>query len=148
MTPTPTDPAEIDLGQLGQRYLNASTAGQAGMVNHLITAVEALRERVAELAGALKMLASYAKWQIDEGADHHPTLPSAVAQAHAALSATPAKALERARAVQELEIVCRNILSKLNTDIRSKTALENALTRLDQYTVAPAKAGAGGEEDG
>ncbi len=49
MTPTPTDPAEIDLEEIAHRYLNASTAGQAGMVNHLIAAVEALRDEVGGL---------------------------------------------------------------------------------------------------
>lgn len=31
-----------------------------------------------------RMLITYARWQIDEGQEHHPTLPSAVAQAEAA----------------------------------------------------------------
>ncbi len=54
----------------------------------------------------------------------------------AALEATdPDTAVEtlhdRARARDELETVCRNILPYIVTDIRSKTALENVLSKLD-----------------
>ena len=35
---------------------------------------------------ALETLVKYADWQIREGKDHHPTLPSAIGQARAALS--------------------------------------------------------------
>ena len=61
---------------------------------------EAEAARVVDLAGALKTLVSYAKWQINEGADHHPTLPSTIAQANAVLAATSAMTLteEQARA--------------------------------------------------
>ncbi len=39
-----------------------------------------------DLPGALRMLIKYARWQVKEGADYHPTLPSAIAQAQHVLS--------------------------------------------------------------
>ncbi len=55
----------------------------------------------------------------------------------ATLAALPADALERARALNELETVCRNILPRIfrdtgkGSDVRSRVALENALANLD-----------------
>lgn len=39
----------------------------------------------AEMERALQTLVKYADWQMREGADYHPTLPSAVSAARAAL---------------------------------------------------------------
>lgn len=37
------------------------------------------------IEGSLKTFISYARWQVNEGADYHPTLPSALDQAKQAL---------------------------------------------------------------
>ncbi len=47
--PIPADPGAIDLTEIGQRYLIADLASKLVIVNGLIAAVEALRERVVEL---------------------------------------------------------------------------------------------------
>ncbi len=70
---------------------------------------------------------------------------------HAALSATPAKALERARAVEDLIGIAREIVSTesawTSEWVAKDQLLKDTLARLDQSTVAPAKADAGGEEE-
>jgi hypothetical protein len=42
-------------------------------------------EPVQALARHLRLLVDYARWQMTEGSDHHPTLPSAVAAASSRL---------------------------------------------------------------
>lgn len=42
-----------------------------------------LDEQIANLRRALRQLIKYARWQMTEGANHHPILPSAVAEAQA-----------------------------------------------------------------
>lgn len=55
----------------------------------------------SNLEQSLRTLIQYARWQIKEGANHHPTLPSAIAQAEAAL--TPqARAAEVEETVNKL----------------------------------------------
>ncbi len=122
MTPTPTDPAAIDLEQLGQRYLNASTAGQAGMVNHLIAAVEALRERVAVLETA------------EFGGEDRA-------------EAAEAREAELVGALEQIILTWVNCDSPTSATANAMESIaEAALARLDLSTIAPAKADAGGEE--
>ncbi len=119
-----TDPAAIDLALvLGsgvansmENYPATCEDGDANAIRLLIAAVEALRERVVELE------------RLDAGTylqeiEHFTERAESAEAREAALSAAPAKALERARDAGE------------------------ALARLDQSTVAPAKADAGKEEE-
>ncbi len=58
-------------------------------------ALTALREYIAESEGKVLVpkcfisLIKYAEWQMCEGEDHHPTLPSCVAECKAMINAAP-----------------------------------------------------------
>lgn len=72
------DAARLIAGELRRLYrAEASSAAETSRLR----AVEAEQAaRIAALEAGLRRLHGYARWQIDEGNGHHPTLPSAVAE--------------------------------------------------------------------
>ena len=48
-----------------------------------------LEKEIVKLRLIGRTLVRYARWQINEGADHHPTLPSAVAEGERAFGCGP-----------------------------------------------------------
>lgn len=60
--------------------------GEAGSTGGLLSAIGVLRSVGRDLL-------MYARWQVEEGADHHPTLPSAIARATAFFGAGGASEL-------------------------------------------------------
>jgi len=65
------------------RHISDATVGD---LRDVLEAVDSLQAQVEVLREALRTLLALARWQAVEGADHHPTLPSAIAKACAALS--------------------------------------------------------------
>ncbi len=136
MTTTPADLGAIDLDAI-RNYRGVDQVFFAAAICDLIAAVEALRARAAELEIGLPALA---KWQRDDAervqllkarevelagalegvmpwmtGECSRTVPDEWVRAAAALAATPAKALERARAVEAVFVAARAILVETNS---------------------------------
>ena len=151
-------PALVDLeknncrGGFGTEELDEFVPGwrdELSKIGKLLQRAEAAEARASELAEALEpfcgpggggdlpafhdILDDHVVWSNSGAA----VTAGACRQARIALAATPADALERARALNELETVCRNILPRIfrdtgkGSDVRSRVALENALANLD-----------------
>lgn len=59
----------------------------ARAIDDAVTSLRQEREdRIEELERQLRSLIGYCEWQINDGTDYHPTLPSAVSAAKNALS--------------------------------------------------------------
>jgi len=127
---TPADPGAIDL----EPYKEFPTQ----VTSKLIAAVEALRARMAELAEALEPFANADDWiGWDDCKGAYITgglkgLGEPWVRAQNALSATPAKALERAKATTEVIKWAKEMRRESGTfRSRAYEAMEKALDELD-----------------
>ena len=94
--------------------------------------MEAPEAKVAELGISLEELLGQFDWGLTTlGMTRSLSALKAIHKATNVLASLPADAMERARARDEVITVCRNILPNIQTDIRTKTALENSLNKLD-----------------
>lgn len=69
------------VGEFGLTMLISVAAEAATEISRLRTTEAEQAARIAELEVGLRRLHQYARWHITEGFWHHPTLPSAVAEA-------------------------------------------------------------------
>ncbi len=123
--------------------VEATEAREAALSTAMAQSSQHTEARVAELAGALGGLLG----RLDShfGGPLRNMDWKEQENARAALSATPAKTLERARAVAGVVQLAKDGL-ETGFGAEAQRALDMAIARLEQPTKAPAKADAGGEE--
>jgi hypothetical protein len=131
---TPTDPGAMDLAEIGQQYVVGDKTTKTILFSRLVAAVEALRARVAGLARqeraqySLRMqrrvqleaaearvatlaevLAAITDMEGQEGMTDGLFFVETMDLAHTVLAATPADALEQARAVESKGYADRSV---------------------------------------